>query len=486
MASQHQLWLHSSNAHPDRHSDLPQEVAVSVVSDYCHPMNNRTIASSTSLSLLLAVLCFFSPAIAGEGSSENPYLLTAEAYTVKIRTRVEYPPMKDSKGSHTGAGFLIDAERGWIATNAHVSSRNPESVEVSFKGQSFFEAKLLFIDRYLDLAVLEVPREKMPAGVKGAQLRCEDWPEVGSKVGAYGHPLSLDFSVTTGIVSGLRNRHNRYWVQTDAAINKGNSGGPLISIKTGEVVGINAMGYSKRSSEGLGFAVPMVYACRVFKLLREGKNPSASYLPAAFATSDEVRDKLIVATTYDELPVKWALEPGDQLLSLASDPKTKLKNHADLIHALRGSEGDIAVDIMRKGKLLTLNLAALARPRMIDWVGLHFSGIVVGKEHMRDTNLSNPNDEILILDVASASVGSVLGIGAYSYLNTVDGLRLKNIQKLCAYFRQAENENRKVKVVTRSREWEYMSTSKYELFNVSIKDVKLVGPHVTEGVACDK
>jgi hypothetical protein len=107
----------------------------------------------------------------------------------------------------------------------------------------------------------------------------------------------------------------------------------------------------------------MVYACRVFKLLREGKNPSASYLPAAFATSDEVRDKLIVATTYDELPVKWALEPGDQLLSLASDPKTKLKNHADLIHALRGSEGDIAVDIMRKGKLLTLNLAALARPR---------------------------------------------------------------------------------------------------------------------------
>ena len=468
------------------HSNLPQKLAVSVVSDYCHPMNNRSIAAPTSLSILLAVLCFFSPAIANEGSSETSYLLKAEGYTVKIRPRVEYPPMKDSKGSHSGAGFLIDSERGWIATNAHVSSRNPESVEVSFKGQSFFEAKLLFVDRYLDLAVLEVPREKMPAGVKKAQLRCDDWPEVGSKVGAYGHPLSLDFSVTTGIVSGLRYRHNRYWVQTDAAINNGNSGGPLISIKTGEVVGINAMGYSKQSSEGLGFAVPMVYACRVFKLLREGKNPSVPYLPAAFATSDEVPDKLVVATTYDELPVKWALEPGDQLVSLASDLKTKFKNQADLIHALRGSDGDIAVDIVRQGKSQTLNLAALARPRMIDWVGLHFSGMVVGKERLRDTGLSNPNDEIMILDVASASVGSVSGIGAYSYLNTVDGLRLTNIQKLCAYLRQAENENQKVKMVTRSREWEYMSASTYELFNVSIKDVKLVGPHVREGVACDK
>jgi S1-C subfamily serine protease len=449
-------------------------------------MNNRTIAVSTSISLLLAVLCFFSPANADEGSLENSYLVKAEGYTVKIRTRVKYPPMKDNKGSHTGAGFLIDAERGWIATNAHVSSRNPESLEITFKGQSFVDAKLLFVDRYLDLAVLEVPRTKMPASAKEAQLMCDDWPKVGSNVGAYGHPLSLDFSVTTGIVSGLRYRHNRYWVQTDAAINKGNSGGPLISVKTGEVVGINAMGYSKRSSEGLGFAVPMVYACRVFKLLREGKNPSVPYLPAAFATSDEVTDKLVVATTYDELPVKWALEPGDEIVSLASDPKTKLKNQADLIHALRGSEGDIAVNIIRKDKPLILNLAALARPRMIDWVGLHFSGLVVGKELMRDANLSNPKDEIFILDVAAASVGSVLGLSAYSYLHTVDGLSLKGIQKLCAHLSQAKNQSRKVKIVTRSRVWEYMSASKYNLYDVKIKDVKLVGRHVAEGAACEK
>ena len=88
--------------------------------------------------------------LAAEYSVEANYLLKAERYTVKIRTRVEYPTLKDKKGSFTGAGFLINKEKGWIATNAHVSSRNPESIEIAFKDRRFVEAKLQFIDRYLE------------------------------------------------------------------------------------------------------------------------------------------------------------------------------------------------------------------------------------------------------------------------------------------------------------------------------------------------
>ena len=111
---------------------------------------------------------------------------------------------------------------------------------------------------------------------------------------------------------------------------------------------------------------------------------------------------------------------------------------------------------------------------------------VVGKELMRDANLSNPKDEIFILDVASASVGSVLGISSYSYIYTVDGLRLRNIQKICTFLKGAEKKNQKVKLVTRRDAWEYMSSSKYNLYNLKVKDVKLVGPHVAEGAACNK
>ena len=102
---------------------------------------------TTTLCLTLAVLVGivglpFATSVADNGEASG-YLTKAEQYTVKIRTRVKYPSMMDNKGSFTGAGFLIDAKRGWIATNAHVSSRNPESLEVAFKDKSFVDAELL-------------------------------------------------------------------------------------------------------------------------------------------------------------------------------------------------------------------------------------------------------------------------------------------------------------------------------------------------------
>ena len=64
----------------------------------------------------------------------------ANAYTVKVRKRVKYPFIKDKKGTYSGAGFLIEKKLGWIVTNAHVSSRNPESLDVAFKGGKFIPA----------------------------------------------------------------------------------------------------------------------------------------------------------------------------------------------------------------------------------------------------------------------------------------------------------------------------------------------------------
>ena len=75
-------------------------------------MKNQSIVTSATLSLLLVVLWSFAPADAAESRSSISYLAKAEGYTVKIRTRVKYPPMGDNKGSHSGAGFLIDAEKG--------------------------------------------------------------------------------------------------------------------------------------------------------------------------------------------------------------------------------------------------------------------------------------------------------------------------------------------------------------------------------------
>ena len=79
-----------------------------------------------------------------------------------------------------------------------------------------------------------------------------------------------------------------------------------------------------------------------------------------------------------------------------------------------------------------------------------------------------------------------MGVNAYSYVHTVDGSKLKSVEGLCAYLKKAENEKRKVQIVTRSRRWEYMSASTYEIFKVRVKDAKLVGPKMIGGLNCGR
>ena len=91
---------------------------------------------------------------------------------------------------------------------------------------------------------------------------------------------------------------------------------------------------------------------------------------------------------------------------------------------------------------------------------------------------------MLIHDVSEASIGSVLGIPAYRYIVTVDGISFKSVKFLCTYLKRAESEDRRLRLVTRDRDWDYMSTSKYNLYEVKIDGVKLVGPKLEKTAAC--
>ena len=108
------------------------------------------------LIFVILALPFGNPALAEGTDSQKTHFESANNYTVKIRSRVEYPFLKDERGSFSGAGFLINKALGWVATNAHVSASNPSIVEVAFKGEKFSEAKLVYVDHLLDLAVLKI------------------------------------------------------------------------------------------------------------------------------------------------------------------------------------------------------------------------------------------------------------------------------------------------------------------------------------------
>ena len=98
-------------------------------------------------------------------------------------------------GTSNGAGFLVDKERGWIITNAHVSGYGTADLEVSFKDEKYSTAQVLYADNELDLAVIMVSKRKIPDTAIAAELECSDLRLNGREVAAFGHPEGLSYSL---------------------------------------------------------------------------------------------------------------------------------------------------------------------------------------------------------------------------------------------------------------------------------------------------
>ncbi len=146
-----------------------------------------------------------------------------------------------------GSGFFVNG-KGLIVTNAHVVGDSYE-VTVFTRDKKKYKGKVTACDPKLDLALVSSPQ----GGSKWLGLSTVTEDMVGQDVVAIGAPKGLPWSVSKGIVSALRNDGKRHIVQTDAAVNGGNSGGPLIHIATGKVVGVNS--FILKNTEGLNFAV---------------------------------------------------------------------------------------------------------------------------------------------------------------------------------------------------------------------------------------
>jgi len=174
-----------------------------------------------------------------------------------------------------GSGFIIDSN-GLVLTNAHVI-RGASSVKVTLNDRREFKATVLGFDSSTDVAVLKIDAKDLPTVTLGDSEQVK----VGDYVLAIGTPFGFDATATSGIVSALHrllpNEPLVPFIQTDAAVNPGNSGGPLFN-SSGEVVGMNAQIYSRTGGfEGLSFATPIDLAKRIAdQIISEGKVRHAS------------------------------------------------------------------------------------------------------------------------------------------------------------------------------------------------------------------
>jgi S1-C subfamily serine protease len=174
-----------------------------------------------------------------------------------------------------GSGFLIDG-RGYILTNFHVV-QDAQSIEVVLGDQTRYPAKFIGADQHNDVALIKIdPKGK---SLVALQLGDSSKLQVGQKVLAIGNPFGFQSTLTTGVVSALgrtvQTSQTTYIdeaIQTDAAINRGNSGGPLIN-SHGEVIGINSAIYTPSgTTAGIGFAIPVNTAKRIaHDLMTEGR-----------------------------------------------------------------------------------------------------------------------------------------------------------------------------------------------------------------------
>ena len=243
-------------------------------------MIRKIIALIFSLSF---ISCF--AGIPATNGSLAPMLQKALPTVVNIRAQIPYPitnPEKRKPDSSTqpipdkvlsiGSGVIIDSNKGYILTNAHVVN-DAQSIIVSLSDGRHYNAKLIGLDKPSDVALIQIKAKNLAS----IAISDSNQLKVGDIVAAIGNPFGLNQTVTSGIVSalgrttlGIENYEN--FIQTDAPINPGNSGGALVNTD-GQLIGINtAILAPSRGSVGIGFAIPSNMAKSIMQQLIEYGN----------------------------------------------------------------------------------------------------------------------------------------------------------------------------------------------------------------------
>lgn len=371
----------------------------------------------------------------------------AVKYTVKIETTVRQPTDPgDEPGVFSGAGFVVDAPHGWVVTNAHVTTRSPATIRLRFRDGAWISAKRVYVDPYLDIAVIAAANRAGMNGATAATLACDGFPAVGHPVGAFGHPWGLDYTGTRGIVAGFSDRFEAGALLTDAPINDGNSGGPLISLATGTVVGINTSAIEAKGVQNLNFAVAAHYVCRILDLLRAGRDPSPPDRTLVFFADSEQTGVLKVARNYMP-PGYIALQPGDVIKAVVGEAGP-ITRESEFVHALRGRLDRVSLRIERGGKELTISGRLPAVEKILGRKTIYASGVVFGQARRFDASEINFS-RVAACQVEEGSLGESAGFEKCDAVETIDGEPVRDLEQVYRHLASAQAAGKPVNIVVK-------------------------------------
>jgi serine protease Do len=346
-----------------------------------------------------------------------------------------------------GSGFIISPD-GLVVTNYHVIE-GATSVKVHL-GDRDYPAQIKGTDKSTDIALL-----KIDAGhpLRYLELGDSDVLRVGDWVMVIGNPLNLDKTVTTGVVSakgrsiGISDASFENFIQTDAAINFGNSGGPLINLN-GQVVAIaTAINWG---AENIGFAVPVNTLKEILPQLREKGKVSRGYLGIGIRNLDYMQakawglpntDGALVQSVEANTPAKDAgIQHGDVILAVDGH---KIKTTRDLISYVssKGPDATVTLDVYRDGRTTQRRVKLSERPALggeevsnskpeqgggIEWLGIQYQDLT---GTLRDAhNIPRDVEGIIVTSVAPTSPLYEQFVRPGSIITEVNGQKIKGVE----------------------------------------------------------
>ncbi len=378
------------------------------------------------------------------------------------------PPRRERRrASSLGSGFVVDPS-GYIVTNHHVIAEADE-ITVRLHDDTSLEATLVGSDERTDLALLKVETDKpLPATTWGrsGKTRIGDW------VIAIGNPFGLGGTVTAGIVSARQRDINAGpyddFIQTDAAINRGNSGGPMFNLD-GEVIGVNTAIFSPSGgSIGIGFAIPSDLAKNVILQLREYGEVRRGWLGVRIQTVteelaeglrlDEPRGALVASVTEGGPAEKAGVAQGDVILEFDGRPVPDMRKLPRMV-AETPIGKEVEVVVWRKGEKTTftvhlgeLDEEQIARatpvPEPTDESGwVTALGLELGRitpELRERYSLGEKTDGVVITEVDAAGSAAEKGLQPGDVIVEVDQEEVSSPAEVADRVKNAKDEGYRV------------------------------------------
>lgn len=356
-----------------------------------------------------------------------------------------------------GSGFIISPD-GYILTNNHMVE-GAEKVTVELADDRKFTAEVKGTDPDSDIAVIKIEAENLPY----LEFADSDKLEVGEWVLAIGNPLGFSHTVTAGIVSakgrsvGLANIEN--FIQTDAAINRGNSGGPLLNLE-GNVVGMNTAIYGATGNIGIGFAIPANMARHAYKQIREGGSVERGFLGIGFKDIDpeyakaleldaDTKGVVIQNVIEDSAADKAGLKRYDVIIEFEGQPVEKSNEFLNRVAMLR-PDTDVNLIVLRDGKRKNFTIKLGKRPPENELRGnlpaetieeLGFSVIDLNKELASELGYEGETG-VVVREVIPGSDAAQAGIVPGVLIKEVNKQKVRNTKEFNEEIKKAKEKGR--------------------------------------------